>query len=275
MTLMNKDNLVRVFDNLFSWNIYCSIGDIMLSGNDLDFGQLTVLSRYYDVCCYKDGSDKSFPFQNATSLCMWGDEHDEESGNNGFEAIIKSYELNGYNKDSRIILWRDATLANGSHRLALNIYSGFWDISAKVCFRRKKESRFSTLWYIEKGLDRHWLDVLDRMAGEVRQKLFNEGVSFVCVADKLEDTVSQKLIVLLKKNCKEVFVSRLIEGGYLFRFSLSDPQYIVRKRQLFSTKAYRLYKKIEKEFGHIIINKSFNCLNGRSLFCRYNGLIVG
>lgn len=273
MTLMNKDNLVRVFDSLFSWNIYCSVGDIMLSGNDLDFGQLTVLSRYYDVCCYKDGSDKSFPFQNATSRCMWGDEHDEESGNNSFEAIIKSYELNGYNKESRIILWRDASLANGSHRLALNIYSGFWDISAKVCFRQNKESQFSYRWYIEKGLDRHWLDVLDSMAGEVKQILFNAGVTFVCVSDKLEGCVSQKLIAFLREECKDVWASQLNEGGYLFRFSLFDPKYIVRKRQLYSTTAFSLYKKIEKKFGCILTNKSFNCLDGRSLFCRYKGFV--
>ena len=59
-----------IVDCKLSVEIECSLGDILLQGEKMDDGQVTVTSRYYDIVCYKVGSDETFPFQNALSYVM-------------------------------------------------------------------------------------------------------------------------------------------------------------------------------------------------------------
>ena len=99
-----KDFLISIFDRLFKTNIVCSIADIILQGENLCEGQLTVLARYYDILQYKTGKDLSFPFQNALSRVLWGDAHKEEAGNASFKRLIESYDRYGYKADSKVIL---------------------------------------------------------------------------------------------------------------------------------------------------------------------------
>lgn len=124
--------LMNLLDNLLSKKITCSIGDIMLKGKGLDEGQLTVITRYHDAEMYSVNGNKSFRLQNVLSKILWGEKHDEKTGNQTFTDLIESYKATGYNMNSYIQLDKHLSLMNGTHRVALNMYFGYWQVSAII-----------------------------------------------------------------------------------------------------------------------------------------------
>lgn len=261
-----KEQIIRVVDKVFSTDITCSLGDILLQGDTLENGQLTVLSRFYDVTHFKNGVDKSFPFQNALSYITWGDRHDRETGNRNFETLIASYEKSGYKKGSRIILYKGAMIANGTHRLALNLYHRIWDVDANLMWRKMRKHR-TIEWYNEKGLDPKWNKTLEDTKNEVDTILFNEGVTFVVIASVNSSNQIELLEALFRKKCK-CFKMELCDKTIITRFSLSSPDYITKRGGLYSRTASRLYKEISK-LGIKVLGCSFNCSCGRNLYRQY------
>lgn len=52
----------EVIDRCLSIDIEYSVGDLLLKGDTMDNGQITAITRYYDIICYKNSKDKSFTF---------------------------------------------------------------------------------------------------------------------------------------------------------------------------------------------------------------------
>ena len=270
---MIKTFLIKQFDRIFSSEIDCSIGDIMLPGDYLDFGQFTVLSRFYDVLKYDAGTDKTFPFQNATSRCLWGSEHDEITGNENFKAIIESYKKNGYQRDFRIQLWRGGALANGTHRVALNIYYGIWEMTATMMWR-KGHRQNALFWYLERGLDNKWKGKMLKMNSQVQERLFESGATLSCVTERLNETQVDSFESYCKCYCKRYLISPLDNGCYLLRYSLNDPLYTIKAGKLFSKASVDFYKKMKYECGINLLKTSNNCTDGSVVFNLYRDRII-
>ena len=261
-----KAFLIRLFDFIFSSRIRCSIGDLLLPGRNMDSGQLTVVSRYYDVINYKLGTDRNFSFQNAISYVLFGDRHNRVSGDDNFKKIIESYDKNGYMEKSRIELYKGLNIANGTHRMALNIFHGFWEINARVLWRNIPTVKYLD-WYIARGLDKKWEKVLSDTYESVQEKLFNEGVTLVFSTIPLSDEQTELLNRILRERCKHYIVSSANER-VIVRFSLYNPRYIIKRNTLFSIESESLLDEINNQLGEVIVDKARNCIEGKELFDR-------
>lgn len=264
-----KQKIILLIDRLLTKNIYCSVGDIMLSGDALDEGQLTVLSRYYDVSQYKKG-DISFPFQNALSRILWGESHDKDRGNKSFTNLIKSYDDAGYRKDSRIQLDKRASLMNGSHRVAMNIYYGYYEMAASVSWRAIHNHR-NLDWYINNGLDGFFVDALIGVRNGVKEKLFRDGVTLAVVI-QYQGELLEQLKAWLNNNTTSYiihFLSGETTHNALIQFSLSNPSYQLNKGRLFSRAMPRFTRKLSKQVGVTVVDSASNCTDGMILYQRY------
>jgi len=264
-----KDQIIKILDNLLSKNITCSIGDIMLQGESLDEGQLTVLSRYYDLQQYQKG-DESFLFQNVLSKILWNNNHNEQSGNFAFRNLIKSYEKYGYKHGSRIQLDSEASLMNGSHRVAMNLWFDFYEIEAKIVRRRIRFKR-GIQWYLENGLPESFVDVLKIVKLEITKKLFNVGASFIIVTGKLSSEQQKTMIHFLEPRTKEFkLCPRFNEkDGLIVSYSLANPKYYIKGHHLQSATARNLNKVLMNKLKIPIIDYSLNCSKGMILYESY------
>lgn len=238
----------------------------MLPGEKLNSGQLTILSRYYDIVRYKKGEDMDFPFQNALGYCVWGANHNAERGNSSFVSIIKSYDINGYNDSYPIQLWRGGQVANGTHRVALNIYHESWEMSATVLPRKSRHDR-GIEWFVNKGLDEKWVHLLKVLDKDVQTKLFEIGETFSFTTDVLpSDLLENEFSILLGKYCKHFEIYLTCTNEIIVLYALKQPNYVLHNRELWSLTADRLYKDIEGDLGISLNSKSYNCTKGRQLF---------
>lgn len=261
--------VIFFIDRLLTKNINCSVGDIILSGDALDDGQLTVLSRYYDVSQYKKG-DVSFPFQNALSRILWGKAHDEDRGNKSFTNLIKSYDDNGYRMDSKIQLDKNASLMNGSHRVAMNIYYRYYEMAASISWRAIHNHR-NLDWYIKNGLDSFYVDVLRGVRNEVRKKLFRDGVTLAVVI-QYQGELLEQLKAWLNNNTTSyriLFLSSETTRKALIQFTLSNPSYQSNKGRLLSRAMPRFTRDLSKQVGVDVVDSASNCTDGMNLFQRY------
>lgn len=267
---MKTGVLMSLIDNVFSKSVACSVGDIMLQGKELDEGQFTVVSRYYDILQYKEGKNLSFPFQNVIGYLLYGEKHREQDGNNGFMALIESYEKIGYKPDSPILLDRAASLMNGTHRVAINIWHGFWEMSAVVVWRTIRKKRYLQ-WYEERGLPFEYLQILRQTHFLIIQKLISEGVALVFVTDRKSPLLDE----FLKANTTyyKIWTLPKKEGGVIFSLSLANPNYKVRKGILVSQTVPQFVKKLEREIGVIVKTYARNCTEGRLIFKKYERYI--
>lgn len=234
----------------------------------MDSGQMTVVSRYYDVINYKQGIDKNFSFQNAISYVLFGARHNRASGDENFKRIIESYDINGYIEYSRIELYKGLHIANGTHRMALNIFHGFWEINARVLWRNNPTVKYFD-WFLNRGLDKKWEKVLSDTYDSIQERLFNEGVTLVFSTIPLSDEQTTVLNLVLQERCKHYIVNSVNER-VIVRFSLYSPRYLIKKNALFSMEAESLFKEINSLLGDVIIDKARNCIDGRLLFTRLN-----
>ena len=257
-------SLLVSYDKTAKTDIRCSLGDLLLQGEKPDNGQLTVVSRYYDILRYKSGEDKDFSFQNSLSYALWGKNHDKEKGNKRFMSLIASYDKYGYKEGSRIILYKGGEIANGTHRIAMNLYHEVWDINASVLWRRNRNRKHME-WYTERGLAERWQQIVDDTMKKIEDVLFSRGVAFGMMTDTVDDNLCGRAEILLKSWCKRYVWYKGEWGGYLM-FSLVNPDYEVKKGKLYSKEAVRLYKALSEDVGIPLLSKTFNCSEGRELF---------
>lgn len=263
-----KIKIISFVDNLFSRKVTCSVGDILLRGNTLDEGQLTILSRYYDLLEYYSGRNLHFPFQNAISYLLWGDSHDEQSGNTGFMKLIESYEKDGYREDSLITLDRDLSLMNGSHRVAMNLYHGYWNMRAKVLYRRIKKCRGYD-WYADKGLQKYWLNILNELRIKVEKSLFEEGITLAFVADVDSQESELELTSILNSKIRKYKLYHLSKESKIFvQVVFVQPNYLISKGGLRSLAMLELVQQINFRDIHVS-EVAANCIAGKALFEKY------
>lgn len=262
--------LVKVIDSILSQEITCSIGDIMHKGKELDEGQLTVLTRYYDIIQYIEKDNHSFILQNTLSRIIWGNEHDESAGNKSFSEIIESYKFRGYN-GSRIVIDKAISLVNGSHRVALNLYFDYWQICAKRIWRSIYGKR-NLNWYINKGLQQNVVDEIGKIWKQMNLKLFDSGVAFVFILDNISLETVVILKELINQETKEHRIYRLSmpKQGIMVLFSLVNPDYIIKQRSLYSRRADKLYEIITNRIQFPLKERAFNCSEGKKIFDKYN-----
>jgi hypothetical protein len=110
-----------------------------------------------------------------------------------FKALIKSWEENGYDAKSEILLDRNLNLRDGGHRMALALYHGLDKINCQV-MNYENDTDYGKEWFIENGFSCDEIANITNKANEIFEK--NE-VRMACLiwppAEKYFDEITEKI----------------------------------------------------------------------------------
>lgn len=84
---------IKIYDNIFSKETFCSIGDVILKRGTANSHQFLLTTRLLDIEYYKNNNDKSFPFQTTISKKAYGESYNVAAHNKAFIELISSYEF--------------------------------------------------------------------------------------------------------------------------------------------------------------------------------------
>ena len=158
---------------------YASIGTnelFMQQNANKGYNRLDVVVRYlaieeyygkntYGFDLYLKMQKKRVPSKSATAMKI-------------FRDLIESYEANGYDPDSKILLNRDLELVDGSHRLALSLWHGNPVVSCKVSGTR--DVSYGLDWFVKAGFTPDELNTILCKYAELKEKTTRQAV-IICV----------------------------------------------------------------------------------------------
>lgn len=94
-----------------------------------------------------------------------------------FKALIESYEKNGYDENSCIIVDKNLQLIDGSHRMALGLYYGMMTIKALI-IDTEHPVDYSIDWFFTHGFSNDEIDKIIQKAAEIKCAL---NQTFSCI----------------------------------------------------------------------------------------------
>lgn len=262
----------KIYSKLYNWYdnvtckiVECSIADILLLRDIPNSSQLLLTSRLLDVEAYLEQGDEKFPYQNTISREAYGEKHNEEGGNQSFQALIESYKKNGYRSNSYITCDRNLILMDGNHRMGLQVYEKIERINVKIV-RREWPNTNSIDGYYTRLFPTPFLESIFNRYNEIQSWLIENGMTFCACFDEYNYN-GVNLLQDMKRLCTVLKVEKSKGGGTLVCFSMLNPQYKVKNSQLYSQRAAtieRILKKRSGGNGVVVVAK--NCLEGKLLY---------
>lgn len=136
-----------------------------------------IVIRYLAIENYYGKNDDGFmlyrKMQDKRIREGYGNESEER-----FRKLIASYEGGGYRKDSCIVVDKNLSLIDGSHRIALHLYLGLGTISVLILPTKKPSPDYSIDWFFQKGFTNAEIDRILEKGKELTEKS-NIGLSCV------------------------------------------------------------------------------------------------
>lgn len=159
------------------------------------FSRMDIVVRYLAIECYYRKNDFGFDLYRKMQEGRKGHEY-EVMAEKRFKDLIASYEENGYNISSEIVLDCNLMLVDGSHRLALALYYGIETISCKIK-SSASNIQYDITWFIEHGFSMCEVRVIEEKCKELLEKNTGE---VACVlwppVEKYYDEITEKLSFL-------------------------------------------------------------------------------
>lgn len=220
--------LLKVYDNMTSTEVKVSIGDIILKSPNPDFILFIFASRFLDAKNYCNAVDTSFKYMNGISYKAHGELHSPTYGIERFKELIDSFQQNGYDQSSLLVLDKDFNLRNGTHRLALCLLNGIYTVNAQI-IRRKSLSRRTVDWFYGVGLESNFLADIQDEYDSIYKELIVRGQAFVC---RVEGDV-KSVIDDLKRDLKGLSGSPIVniisetDSIVEYSFAVVNPRYRV------------------------------------------------
>ena len=87
-----------------------------------------------------------------------------------FQKLIKSFESEGYDKNSYIELFQNSVLFTGRHRIALALYNNLSTIPVEFVSKRMFIANFSIDWFFLKGFSLEEIQLLQDKSDELKEK---------------------------------------------------------------------------------------------------------
>ncbi len=159
------------------------------------FNRMDIVVRYLAIECYFKKNDFGFDLYRKMQAERIGNGY-EIVAEKKFKDLITSYEQNGYDRSSEIVLDCNLMLVDGSHRLALALYYGIETISCKI---RSSASniRYDITWFIEHGFSMREVRIIEEKCKELLKKNTGE---IACVlwpsVERYYDEITEKLSFL-------------------------------------------------------------------------------
>lgn len=188
-----KGKLIRIYDSVAAKKGKASIGDILTAKtNQQSPMHYLVASRVLDVedYCEKDSND--FSWQNTISYAMYGEKHDRALGDSRFTSLIESYKAKGYDESSVLMVDKNFTLADGTHRTGCNLYFGNTLMSVRMVFRSITNG-ITPDWMRQHGIGEDFIRTVSCKLEEIKKSLVQTGntLAMVITASNEQDMKSR------------------------------------------------------------------------------------
>lgn len=147
--------------------------------NNVRLGELLrcdIVVRYLAIENYYNKNSFGFDLYKKMQDKRIGEEYGDKAVKQ-FKILIDSYEKNGYDYESAIVLDCNLGIIDGSHRVALGLYHGIRNISALVInFNHPVD--YSIDWFLSVGFTKDETDIILKKAEEL---LDDNNSPFACV----------------------------------------------------------------------------------------------
>lgn len=176
--------------NRIGTEITISIDDILLHHVHNDrLMRLDIVVRYLAIENYYGKNDNGFDLYYKMQEKRVGKGYGEKAVPR-FHELIASYESNGYDKTSAIVLDRNLGLIDGSHRIALGLYYGVKNISAlEIDYDVPVD--YSIDWFIQEGFSEQEIEQIVNKANEL---LMKHNSLFACIVWSPATTKTEDIV---------------------------------------------------------------------------------
>lgn len=173
-------------------HISVSVAEMFFQHNgQQDFLRYDMIVRLLAVECYFGKNNYGFDFYKRMQIGRTGKEWAEKAVGI-FENLIRSFDENGYDVSSEILLDKNLHLIDGSHRMALAMYYKIPSIRAKV-INEQQDVFYSIEWFGVNGFSEEECRILKDKYEELHAKYIQP---FVCTlwhpASKFFDEITEK-----------------------------------------------------------------------------------
>ena len=155
-----------------------SIADILLCdtgiGNVLK--RCDFACRYLAIKDYNDGNERGFELYEKMQNARIGDGYSKEAVAK-FKELIQSYKRNGYDKNSFIILDKNLTIIDGSHRIAMALYYNYSNITALI-LNKEVNVNYSFDWFMKNNFSYDEVKLINKTGNELRRNILTP---FSCI----------------------------------------------------------------------------------------------
>ena len=142
---------------------------------DDNFNRLDIVVRYLAIENYYGLNNYGFDLYKKMQAARINNDWVDESLDK-FKKLISSYQNNGYDNTSTIILNKEAKLWDGSHRIALGLYHNLYDINCLMT-QSSIQVDYSENWFIINDFDDSELCLIKLKLNEI---VGNVNINFVC-----------------------------------------------------------------------------------------------
>lgn len=167
-----------------------------LGGN---YGQVNEQEAYYERQRKKGGKKhKTFSYDNQKT-----EQHSIEQ----FKKLIESVEKNGYRSDSYVMGDQNLLSINGSHRIALALYTQQEMINVEV-YKKLTRRRFSMDFFWEKGFTPEEISIIEKRMNKLLSDCYERIGNYYCIlfppAEKYFDDIVNDIKLMDEDNIKVV-----------------------------------------------------------------------
>lgn len=200
---------------------------------DMIVRYLAVLDYYNECIDGISGMELYRKMQNARNGMGYAD-----SAEKRFKKLIESYQKNGYDSDSRIVVDKQLSLKDGSHRLALGIYYREKNINILSLRVEDQIKDYSIDWFYQNGFSNYEIDEILSIAEKLKKRL---EINFTGVIWAPAEHLKTEILSDLKRFGTVLDVKT---------YSYSEPQYENIVRKIYSIDDIAEWK-IEKKLEHM------------------------
>ena len=141
----------------------------------LDFNRYDMIVRLLAVECYFGKNDYGFDFYRRMQAARINKEWVEPAVER-FKSLIQSYDKNGYDEKSRILLDKNLHLVDGSHRMAMAMYYNIPRINASV-YPKAFDIFYGIEWFKVNGFTKEECDILHNKYEKLKEQY---STPFIC-----------------------------------------------------------------------------------------------
>lgn len=256
---------LKMYDRLTSTVVEASIGDILMSHPQPDFISFVFASRYLDASHYLSGEDRTFKYMHGISSKFQGVNYSQEKGEKKFIDLIDSFSKRGYDPASLLVMDKNLNLDNGTHRLALCLLNGIYNVKLMIVKRKAIVKKSIDLYYnvgVESGL---LLDISNEYH-RIYNHLVDSGHAFICRIDgdakNIVEDIKKDLAIL--GGCTNVKLLQEKDNQANYSFLIVNPCYSIDYMggRLWSERALEIEKILRKRYkeSNVTISVSKNCV---------------